>query len=280
MFVQIYVGTSHRTFMEALVANEATPATTRQKLKLMRTLGLDLPEGITYATITFNQAGELLSTVEFVPPSDPQLVLAGVYGLTVTDDMSCAQVSDLLDERAPLISTYGGSASYRKKLALIRAIGVDWPEGVDLTNVTEAQAVAMLDECVLVPPSDSQLVFAAELGIDVPPGISYRSLSDILDVAKELSDKDSDAAKAELLAKNPSIQAGNMVVVDDLPYRIERIYKRRGMWVAHVITIQAIRDRITDRIYQCCKALPLINLAHATKTDLMTYQREYTGILH
>jgi hypothetical protein len=256
-----------------------TPATSKQKLALMRTLGFDLPGDLTYAAITCNQASELLDGVPFIPPSDKQLLLAAEYGVTVTDGMSSADLSEQLDERAQLQPTTG-SATYKRKLALIRAIGVDWPEGVDITNVTQAQANAMLDECVLVPPSDPQLVFAAELGIDVPLGISYRSLSDILDVARELSDKDSDAAKAELLAKNPSIQAGNMVVVDDLPYRIERIYKRRGMWVAHVITIQAIRDRITDRIYQCCKALPLINLAHATKTDLMTYTREHTGILH
>ncbi len=268
-------------YLEALVANSEIPAITRQKLKLMRTLGLDLPKGVTYANITLGQASQLLDSVPFIPPSDPQLVLAGVYGLTVTDDMSCAQVSELLDERAPLVPTYGGSASYRKKLALIRAIGVNWPEGVDLTNVTEVQAVAMLDECVLVPPSDAQLVFAAELEVEVPPGISYRALSGILDVAKELAEKNADEAKAAILASNPAIRADNLVVLDDLLYRIDRIYKRRGRWVAHVKTVQAVRNMLNaDRPYECTTAMPLIALASAKQSDLQTYFREYAGILH
>lgn len=259
----------------------ANGATTRQKLALMRTVERDLPEGVTYANITFDQAAQLLDGLEFIPPSDAALLFAADYGIKVKEDTSSWELAQLLDERGPRLQKTG-SATYAQRKALLRAIGVEWPEGTDIMSVTFDQARKMLDECVLLPPSDDQLVLAAELDVEVSPGISSAGLTEILNVAIELAHKDADAAKAELISRNPAIEVGNMVVIDDLLYRIARIYKRRGQWFAHLETVQTVRNMLnsTERVYRSVKAIPLINLAEdAKQSDLMSYLEKHSSTL-
>lgn len=258
----------------------ANGATKRQKLALMRTVELDLPEGVTYANVTFDQAAQILGSLEFIPPSDAALLFAADYGITVKEGTSSWELAQLLDERGPRLHK-AGSATYSQRKALLRAIGIEWPEGVDIMSVTFDQAARMLDECVLLPPSDDQLVLAAELGVEVPLGISSAGLTEILNVAIELAHKDADAAKAELISRNPAIRADNMVVIDGLLYRIVRLYRRRGQWFAHIETVQAVQNMLgnTERTYKSAKAMPLINLADAKQSDLMSYIAQYADSL-
>lgn len=267
--------------LEALVADEVTPATKRQKLALMRTVELDLPEGVTYANISLEQAAAILDSVEFIPPSDAALLFAADYGIAVADGTSSWELREMLDERGPKLEK-PGTATYSQRKALLRAVGIEWPKGVDIMNVTFDEARKMLDNCVLLPPSDEQLVLAAELDLEVLPGTSSAGLTEILTMALKLAHEDADAAKAEIIANNPAIRSDGMIVLDGLLYRIDRIFRRRGEWFAQLSTVKAVLEMIKDagRTYKCIKAMPLINLTPAQPTDLMTYTREYSGILH
>lgn len=263
------------------MANEATLATKRQKLALMRTVELDLPEGITYANVTFEQAVELLSSIEFIPPSDAALLFAADYGITVPENTSSWELRQMLDERGPKLEK-PGTATYSQRKALLRAVGVKWPKNIDIMNVTFDEARKMLDDCLLLPPSDEQLVLAAELDLEVSPGMSSAGLTEILTMALKLAHEDADAAKAQIIARNPAIKSDSMIVLDGLLYRIDRIFRRRGEWFAQMSTVKAVLDLIkeTGRTYKCIKAMPLINLTPAQPTDIMTYTQEHAGILH
>lgn len=267
--------------LEALVADEARPATKRQKLALMRTVELNLPEGITYANVTFEQAAELLDSVDFIPPSDAALLFAADYGITVPEGTSSWELCEMLDERGPKLEK-SGTATYSQRKALLRAVGIEWPKGVDIMNVTFDQARKMLDDCLLLPPSDEQLVLAAELDLEVPAGVSSAGLTEILTMAIKLAHEDADAAKDQIIANNPAIRSDAMIVLDGLLYRIDRIFRRRGQWFAQLSTVKAVLHLLkdTERAYKSIKAMPLINLTPAQPTDVMTYTRERTGINH
>jgi hypothetical protein len=260
--------------LEAIVALEL-PAHIGQKRKLMRTVGYDLPKDVTYANITTSMARELIDALPFIPPSDAQRVLMAEHGLDV-DDMSCKLVSKVLDAM-PKITYARNAACFDTKKALLRAIGLpEWPVGVTMANITEAQAQALLRECVLVPPSDEQLIFAAELGLTVPDGISSRQLSKLLDKTQVESDLKTDEAKRAIIAANPALKAFSTILIGGLPYRIERIYLNRGAWMVCVKVIRDVQEKLAGTCtYESITAIPIAYLADAKPTNVKDFIEEH-----
>lgn len=152
-------------------------------------------------------------------------------------------------------------ATSQQKDAARRA-GLTFP-----ADITKGEMSSLLDD-VVIPPSEEQIKFAAELKIEVPEGISSRELG------KRLTDE-SNRLGREAVKTNPALKQGNMILYKGRPYTITRIGMQRGRYIAGLQKISYLTDMVENPETYRTITVSVSSIASAEKTDLMSYRDTY-----